>query len=239
MSNEDDDQMNGDNSYLQFDGIDDYIEIPSSSDFSVATGGALTVSLWIRPAVLIFPSTEGGDEKYVHFAGKGERGQQEWVFRIYSQDNGVGRANRISFYVFNLKGGEGVGSHFQDPGNPVQAGVWLHVVGAADNEKTYIFINGTLIDSDVYVEQIIPQNGNAPLRIGTRDFSSYFQGQIRELRIWNRLLSESEVNELYNTGLASPDGLVAEYLLGQDIAVDTAGTHNGTIDGPIWVPRDG
>jgi len=93
---------------LQHFRIDDYIEIPSSDDFSVATTGELTVSLWIRPAVLIFPKTEGGNQKYVHFAGKGEQGQHEWVFRIYSQDNLVGRANRISFYVFNLAGGEGV-----------------------------------------------------------------------------------------------------------------------------------
>ena len=34
---------------------DDYIEIPDSPDFSVATTGQLTVSAWIRPDVLTFP----------------------------------------------------------------------------------------------------------------------------------------------------------------------------------------
>ena len=93
-------------------------------------------------ATLIFPTTEGGTESYVHWLGKGQAGQQEWVFRIYSADNNVGRANRTSFYVFNLAGGLGVGSPYQDPNNPVQVGVWIQVVGAADTERTYIYISG-------------------------------------------------------------------------------------------------
>ena len=101
-------------------------------------------------ATLIFPTTEGGTESYVHWLGKGQAGQQEWVFRIYSADNTVGRANRISFYVFNLAGGLGVGSPYQDPNNPVQVGVWIQVVGAADTERTYIYISGQAIESNFY-----------------------------------------------------------------------------------------
>lgn len=79
---------------LHFDGTQSYIEIPDSPDFSLPTTGSLTVSAWIRPEVLTFPKTEKG---YVHWLGKGEAGEQEWTFRIYSADNTVGRANRISF----------------------------------------------------------------------------------------------------------------------------------------------
>ncbi len=169
--------MNIGNSCLHFDGLQSYIEIPDSPDFSLTTTGALAVSAWIRPSTLTFPSTEGKgvdlSKAYVHWMGKGEGGQQEWVFRMYSLDNTDGRANRISFYVFNLDGGLGVGSHYQDPNNPIQVGVWIHVLGAADNEKTYLYINGTLVDSDVYAGQITPQRGTAPLRIGTRDFNSF------------------------------------------------------------------
>jgi hypothetical protein len=232
------------NSYLNFDGVRTYVEIPDSTDFSVATTGQLTVSAWIQPetievGTLIFPNTEGGGESYVHWMGKGEAHRQEWTFRIYSADNTVGRANRISFYVFNLAGGIGVGSHYQDPLNPVQPGVWIHVVGAADGEKTYIYINGQLIQSNVYSGSITPQHGTAPLRIGTRDFNSYFNGQIREVRLWNRLLSAAEINALYTSGTVPAAGLIAEYLLTQDIAPDTAETHNGVIFGGKWIPQNG
>lgn len=227
--------MNSGNSYLHFDGMQSYIEIPDSPEFSLTTTGSLTVSAWIRPEGLIFPTAEKG---YVHWLGKGEAGQQEWVFRMYSLDNDVGRANRISFYVFNPQGGEGVGSHYQDPNNPVEPGVWIQVVGAADTEKTYIYINGALIDSDGYAEKIQPQRGTAPVRIGTRDFHSYFQGEIREVRVWNRRLQNSEITALYASDSVPQDGMVAQYLLTQDIAPDTVGGHNGSIFGATWTPQD-
>jgi concanavalin A-like lectin/glucanase superfamily protein len=231
------------NSYLHFDGLQSYIEIPDSPNFSLTTTRALAVSAWIRPSTLTFPSTEGKgadlSKAYVHWMGKGEAGQQEWLFRMYSLDNTDDRANRISFYVFNLDGGLGVGSYYQDPNNPIQVGVWIHVLGAADSEKTYLYINGTLVGSDVYSGQIQPQPGTAPFRIGTRDFNSFFEGEIREVRCWNRLLTAAEVTNLYTSDLVPQDGLVAEFLLTQDIAVDTTADHDGFISGATWITADG
>jgi hypothetical protein len=227
--------MNGNSLYLQFDGAKSYVEIPDSADLSVATTGVLSVSLWIRPAALIFPNTEGGDERYVHFAGKGTAGQQEWVFRIYSQDNAVGRDNRISFYLFNAAGHIGIGSHFQEP---LSAGLWIHVVGVADGTRTNIYRDGIFKDSDVYAGQITPAHGSAPMRVGTRDLKSFFMGEMRELRVWNRALAAAEVQALHDSGIVPPDGLVAEFLLTQDTAVDTAGAHNGVITGATWVAQD-
>jgi hypothetical protein len=75
--------------YLRFNGLDNYVEIPSIVDYSVATTGELAVAAWIRPDTLNFPRWERTG--YVHWLGKGEGagdgGQQEWVFRIYNRDN--------------------------------------------------------------------------------------------------------------------------------------------------------
>ena len=223
-----------------FDGMQTYIEVPDSADFSVATTGGLTVSAWMRPDVLTFPNEEG--DGYVHWLGKGEAGQQEWTFRIYGADTtapadtghpeGPTRSGRISFYVFNLEGGLGVGSYFQDP---LTAGNWIHVVGAADSTDTYIYRDGVLRKSQQYVPTIVPTHGSANMRIGTRDLKSYFQGSIREVRIWSRCLLASEVASLYESGVVPEIGLVAEYLLNQDIAVDSAGSHNGNVSFGSWV----
>jgi hypothetical protein len=233
--------MNGGGSFLHFDGIQSYVEIPDSTDFSIPTTGALTISAWIRPSTLTFPNTDGKGvdltKAYVHWLGKGELNRQEWVFRMYSLDNTVGRANRISFYVFNPGPGEGIGSHYQDPDNPIEVGVWIHVVGSADSEKTYLHVNGAFIDSDVYKDKIQPEHGAAPVRIGTRDLHSYFEGEIREVRFWNRLLSDQEIQALFNGTSVPADGLVAEYLLTQDVVPDTAGAHTGVIQAPVWIPQ--
>jgi len=228
---------------LVFDGLDDYVEIPDDLQFSLTTTGQLSVAAWIRPDVLNFPVFQSTG--YVHWMGKGEAGQHEWVFRMYNQDTSDNppRPNRISFYVFNSDGGEGIGSHFQEP---VEVGQWIHVVGIADRETTSIYKNGQFKDCDRYSgtgsgpchnyppdRWITPAHGTAPLRIGTRDLESFFLGAIREVRIWDRTLATAEVGALYS-GLVPQDGLVADYLLTQDIAVDSAGLHNGVIVGATW-----
>ena len=229
---------------LVFDGEDDYIEIGDDADFSVATTGQLTVSASIRPDVLTFPVSQSTG--YVHWMGKGEAGQYEWTFRMYNKNTTdvPPRPNRISFYVFNPDRGRGIGSHFQDS---VQVGEWIHVVGMADGESTSIYKNGEFRRCDRYNgtgpgpchnypadQWITPRRGTAPLRIGTRDRESFFLGAIRNVRIWSRALTAPEVNALHG-GEVPLDGLVAEYLLGRDMALDSAGLHNGFIAGATWV----
>lgn len=220
-------------STLQFNGAaTDYIQIADSADFSVATASSLTVSAWMRPDILTFPNSEGTG--YVHWLGKGEVGQQEWTFRMYNETTTdvPPRPNRISFYVFNLDGGKGVGSYFQEP---VQVGEWIHVVGIADGENTFIYKNAVFKQSQTYSGIITPQHGTAPVRIATRDFNSFFLGAIREVTFWNRALTASEV-QLVFSDVIPQTGLVAEYQLEQGLAPDTTGLHNGQIAGGLWTP---
>jgi hypothetical protein len=218
-------------STLQFNGTaSDYVEIADSADFSVATTGSLSVSAWMRPDVLTFPNSESTG--YVHWMGKGEAGQQEWTFRMYNETTTdvPPRPNRISFYVFNLQGHQGVGSYFQEP---VQVGEWIHVVGVADGQNSSIYKNGVFKQSQSYAGIITPQRGAAPVRMATRDFKSFFLGAIRGVRIWNRALTPSEVQMVF-TDTIPQDGLVAEYRLEQDIVPDEVGLHNGLIFGGLW-----
>jgi len=223
--------------------------------FSVATTGALTVSVWMFPQVLTFTHSIKG---YVHWLGKGtgsgSSGQQEWTFRMYNLVNDANRPNRISFSVFNSEGRLGVGSYYEDRNSPIVAGQWRHLTGVADNGSITIYKNG--IDSghcfqyqgdgpcqqqlDTADNRIVinPVAGSAPRRIGTQDGKSYFQGGIAALRIWNRALTNTEVRDLYQSDQVSTDGLVAQYLLDEGsgtVAFDTSGgNNNGTIHGATW-----
>ena len=120
---------------------------------------------------------------------------------------GPTRSGRISFYVFNLDGGLGVGSYFQDA---LTAGTWIHVVGAADATNASLYRDGLLRKTEQYAPKITPAHGSASLRIGTRDFKSFFQGAIREVGIWSRCLQASEVAALHDNGVVPQAGLVAE-----------------------------
>ena len=188
-----------------FDGNTGYVEIPDSADFSQPTQGALTVEAWIRPDSLAMPAVEASG--YVHWLSKGEQGQQEWVARMYQEGNSEERANRISFYAFNLEGGLGAGSYFQKPLTP---GTWLHVVGQIGATETFIFLNGDLCDHDpLSGYDIVPQHGTAPVRIGTRDFLSFFRGAICRVAIYGAQLSGDVIQAHYQArGSAGYDTLI-------------------------------
>ncbi|WP_159719025.1 LamG domain-containing protein [Geminicoccus flavidas] len=181
-----------------FNGSDAYVEVPDHDVFSLATTGQLSISVWMRPDTLEFISKEGTG--YVHWLGKGEVGQHEWVFRMYSRNNTERRGNRTSFYLFNLAGGEGAGSFVQEQ---VTSGRWYHYVGVANRNTDTItwYKNGKQQDQDPFMNSqyhINPKNGTAPVRIGTRDFKSYFRGAIDDIRIYDRPLSAAEVMQLYH-----------------------------------------
>lgn len=185
---------------LTFNGRDDYVEIPDNSAVSSATTGTLTVEAWIRPDVLSFANDEKAG--YVHWMGKGEEAQHEWVSRMYSLDNTVGRENRISGYQFNIDGGLGAGSYYQEP---VEAGEWLHYVlvinSNASSENypagyTKLFIDGELVDQDSLIYdgvEMIPARSDAPMRIGTRDFGSFFEGAIGKIAVYDYELSPNRI----------------------------------------------
>jgi hypothetical protein len=187
---------NGTSAY-SFNGTNAYVEIADHRVFSVATAGTLSISVWMRPGTLTFPDTEGTG--YVHWLGKGVAGQHEWAFRMYSSDNIEGRENRTSFYLFNLVGGLGAGSYVQET---VAPGTWYHYVAVVNMSTDTIrwYKNGVLKDQDPFINSeyhITPRNGTAPVRIGTKDFASYFKGAIDNIAIYNRALSATEVEQLY------------------------------------------
>jgi len=139
--------------YLEFNGRESYVEIPSIADYSASTTGELTIAAWIRPDTLNFPSVER-NSAYIHWLGKGERsgaaGNQEWALRMYNHHDPLDsppRPNRISFYLFNPAGGLGVGSYVQVP---IHRGKWMQIVGVADSSRTYFYKDGQFIRCDTY-----------------------------------------------------------------------------------------
>lgn len=182
---------NGDAAQV-FDGATQYLEVTSEADLSVPTSGVLTIEAWMRPDALEFPHDQGSG--YVHWLGKGTPDQQEYVARIYSFSNteNPSRPNRISGYAFNLSGGLGSGSYFQDGVTP---GQWIHYalvintrVTSVANPTGYaaIYKNGVLRDTTALNQyNVVPGAGSAPLRIGTRDGGSFFLGAIGKVALYD------------------------------------------------------
>ena len=225
-----------------FDGTSGYIEIPDDDAFSQPTYGALTVEAWLRPDSLSMPEREGSG--YVHWIGKGESGEHEWVGRMYQTGNSEGRNNRISFYSFNLEGGLGAGSYFEDD---LTAGEWIHYAGTFDDARTYIFRDGVQRDSDLLSGyDIVPMNGSAPVRIGTRDENSFFEGSIARVAIYGARLTEEQLaahvaargDGTYDAVVLAEPSLIAYWPLDETsgaVAHDVVGGRDGAYAGGVDV----
>ena len=194
-----------DSAYL-FNGIDQYLEIPDADQLSIGSTDKLSISVWMRIDTLDFPASQNN---YVHWMGKGVSGQHEWTFRIYNLNST--RPNRTSCYAYNTSGGLGAGSYVQEG---ITIGEWIHYVAVYNytSDSIFLYKNGVLRDADNFSDySIIPGNGTAPLRIGTRDLNSYYKGVIDDIRIYSRVLNDTEINSLYHeNGWDEPLGILSQ-----------------------------
>jgi hypothetical protein len=186
-----------------FNGVNQYLQVPSASALSVPHTGCLTVEAWVRPGTLQFSHEEGTG--YVYLLGKGAPGKYEYALRMYSRSNAETpeRPNRISAYAFNLAGGLGSGSYFQ---SQVRVDNWMMVAFVIDRLRStawphgYIAIyrNGVL-SGQVSLSQyhVSPRASNAPLRMATRDLESYFEGAIAKVAIYDYALSGADIAKTY------------------------------------------
>jgi hypothetical protein len=192
-----------------FNGVNQYVQVPSVSALSVSHTDCLTVQAWIAPGTLQFPHEQGTG--YVYMLGKGTTGKQEYALRMYSHSNTESppRPNRISAYAFNLSGGLGSGSYFQDP---VTVGQWMMVTFVIDDQASSAWPDGyvaiyknAVLRGQVSLGQydVKPQASDAPFRIGTRDLESYFQGAIGKVAVYGYVLSAADIARTYNAMISA------------------------------------
>jgi len=141
---------------LYFDGLNDYVAIPSTSSLKY-TGGNMTISFWMKTA---------GSE-----TGEGSIISKPW--------NGAGRYNyniRVTAsntIQVNLRGGDGTTdqSYTLTTTDTIPKNEWHHVMVVLGSDRSVsIYIDGKFSISGIHsITQWIPVNGdqNLPLSIGT------------------------------------------------------------------------
>jgi hypothetical protein len=201
----------------EFDGSDDYVDTGITDNIQ---NGDFTVSLWMNP------NTDG--------ASSGRLVNKDPTGNGWSLSYGDPGNNRLRFFV------RGMDDVSLDTGSIIDIGNWYHVIGVFDNTNNnrYLYVNGTL-EAINMSDTGTPNINSAAIAIAAEaeDNTINFDGQIDEVRIYNRALSESEVKDLY---LWAP-GPVAHYNLDRGegtTAYDISGNGNsGTFGGdPRWTP---
>lgn len=207
---------------LDFDGFDDYANVPSASAL-IANQPGFSMSCWVYPTnpSPAFPNFDG----VIGF--RNELNADFYILQL-SATGWECRLRNSSNQVFTLASAT------------VQLNTWQHVALVYTGSALEFYHNGTLATS-------MPANGTitntgVDFNIGRIPFQSTpFQltGKVDDAALWSKALSAAEVNCIYKQAIpATASGLVAHYPMNQGIA----GGNNSTaffLDDVLSVTYDG
>ncbi|MHC4159547.1 MAG: LamG-like jellyroll fold domain-containing protein, partial [Planctomycetota bacterium] len=170
---------------LDFDGSGDYVAISNEPNFDFGSDTDFTVCAWIK-------TTATTDRRRI--VNKCESGHEPYTgFSFYMDPPGIVK--------FRLKDNADV--VIVETTTSVNDGFWHFVTGVADRDGNIkIYQNGSPEDSDslALVDNI---NNDIPVAIGrSMDYNGqYFDGIIDDVRIYDRALSDTEIQQLFAEGL--------------------------------------
>jgi len=166
-------------SCYSFDGANSYLGLNDASDLRLINGG--TISVWI------YPKSDGeGPAGRIIDKSSDASGLNGYVF-------GLANTRRIQFKI----NGNGI----ETSDNTTTWNKWQLVTITFNGSVRTIYIDGVQVDSDAFA--YLPPDNSVGIRIGNRSggLDYTFNGYIDELRIYNVVISTSQIKEQYYTGL--------------------------------------
>lgn len=161
-----------------FDGAGDYINVSDSSSLHF---GNITIIAWIYPRSF-------GQSNYGRITDK----SNSFMFYVY---NNTGEES-LNFYFYNSTG---TSSQSIASSHSIQLNKWQHVAVTYNGTHAVFYVNGTAQTPDLTSARGPIRTNTNGLYIGNSSSSGRaFDGIIDELRIWNRTLSQSEIQAEMN-----------------------------------------
>jgi len=168
------------NSAYSFDGTNDTITVVDDGTFNVVN--ALTIAVWIKiPDPII--------SNYMSFISKSScQSNTGYVFPYYYNDS-FGLITHTGTWKFDNT------YNFSNINNPEN---WHFYVGVFDGNSRLFYIDGVLVSSNSQ-SGVITSNSNN-LVIGNQPgCNEWADAVMDDVRIYNRALSDSEIQQLYTT----------------------------------------
>jgi hypothetical protein len=171
------DVVSGPNSgAYEFDGVDDDIVLPSSSAFAFTTD--VTLTAWVRPDTFSLRTpiiakarnTRGNETEMDYYLGAGGGS----VFAGVSDGSDV----------LNINGGS------------LTTGIYQHLAMTYNGQTLRVFLNGTQVNSGSLAVTTLQDKFDVHIG-GSESNNSFYDGVIDAPRIYNRVLSASEINQIY------------------------------------------
>jgi len=169
---------------LSFDGVNDYVSVSDSSSLDI-TGNKMSVSAWIYATALA-----GNDFIVSKYAG----GPNDWFFDV--------NTGRLEWRI--------AGTDHNEPGFSISTNTWYHVAGTYDGSNVRLYVNAIEVYSASETDSLV--TNDIPLSIGAHTPGSLFwTGSIDDVRIYDRALSQAEIQVDMNTPVGAASQITFTY----------------------------
>ncbi len=220
---------------LHFDGTNDYVEVPSSSNLNFGESD-FTISLWIKSSL-----TSDGTLVGKMWDARSSTGGNGWAIQLLA-------SGRFRFYIADTPSGQPINRN-STSGNVYNDGEWHHLCLTVDRDANVSFyVNGKLDNAVSLDGETGNLSNDYPLLIGI-DYNKGgndefpFSGLIDEVRIWNDVRTITEIRaNMCKTLIGNESGLVAYYKMtdcsGISLADNSTNSNSGTLqnmDNSDWV----
>jgi hypothetical protein len=190
------DRFGNTNSSFHFDGINDWINMPSGSSTSMNITSNYTVSFW-------FKTTQGTNAGLIGFGDNINSNGGGYLVAI-----GNGNLNNPNGKLTAM-----TGSNWYTGVNQVIDNKW-HFACVVLNQNSLKFIIDNVMDAS-FLNAQNPLSFNGLRAIGARNngLAGYFNGNIDDIGIWNRALTDQEISDLYNANICYEHVTVTDTLV--------------------------
>ena len=219
------------NKAYSFDGVDDFIEFGDIQ--SLNNSNAFSVSVFFN--YNNFPSfpndwyTVVADGSYADLDGWGILIKSDQIL-MRELDNFNGLNLNYNFSLNN----------------------WYHIAATCESDSIKLFINGQFLGGYFNLQPNLTLNTSNSFRVGNGTINNvpanswpyYFSGKIDDLGLWNRALTNCEINNLYNSQLTAPfinAGADQTICKGDNVTLNATGGsnyqwNNNVVDGQTFSP---
>lgn len=192
--------VNAQDNSLDFDGINDYVEVPFNSA-TLPTIASVQLSVKITSSVVEQPIfSNGGADINGKYSG----------FGLFAEGG-----------YWTILYGNGAAAPVALTGPAINLGVWTNIAGSYDGTTLKLYVDGVLVASAVPSPSILP-NLTFPLRLGawpSNPPATFFGGEIDELSMWNNVLTPAKISSNMAGGLnPTQANLIGYYNFNQGIA---------------------
>jgi RHS repeat-associated protein len=171
-------------SALDFDGVDDLVTVPDANSLDLTTG--MTLEAWVRPAQ--FDSSTWRTILFKEAPG--------WfVWELYAHTGGQSTFPSLFAYPSGIE-------YTATGTTTLPLNTWSHVSGTFDGGNLRLYVGGTLVATIAAPGSFA--NTTGPVTMGGNSvWPEWLNGRLDDVRIYNRALSQTEIQADMNTGVGT------------------------------------